>query len=252
MSLCHDGFMETIKQNTQTFKKSVNKYYGPGKDSSADSRLRRKKSLLATRREVDEWVDKAIKGDKKAFSLLYERYCGQVYAFCMRMLKGRNDVEDAVQQVFLEAWRSLYRFEKRSLFSTWLTKIAIHTCLSFHRKTGRVFLSTDEDQNICEEVTEIVWGQKTAAPDEHVWISARRKAIIKILNRLTKKKQTVFILSDMQGMTAPEIASILGIPDATVRTRLFHARREFASLINRSPIYRDLLTNNQECLRKSA
>ncbi len=206
------------------------------------------------REDEDIWITQAMAGNKEAFAHLYHRYLGQVHAFCMRMLQGRPDVEDAVQQVFLEAWRSLYRFERRSLFSTWITKIAIHTCLSFHRKNGRMLLATDDHDNLADESDDVVWGNYMTPPDEQVWYAARKKAISKILGRMTRKKQLVFIMSDMQGMTAPEISTVLGIPDATVRTRLFHARREFLSSVHRNPVYRDLFSEvkNLETLQKVA
>lgn len=183
----------------------------------------------------------AVEGEQEAFKQLYCRYYGQVYAFCMRMLQGRADVEDAVQQVFLEAWRSLHRFEGRSLFSTWLIKIAIHTCLSFYRKLGRITLAPDEDSDVCDSAQDVMWSHPAAMPDEQVLSASRRQAIERILGRMSKKKQTVFIMSDMHGMTAPEISHVLGIPDATVRTRLFHARREFEYWVNRNPTYKELL-----------
>lgn len=213
---------------------------------------RRRRASQIDRKEEERWIKASVAGDQKAFTRLYTRYYSQVYGFCVRMMQGRSDVEDAVQQVFLEAWRSLYRFEGRSLFSTWLTKIAIHTCLSIHRKSRRIFLSVDEDNSISEKATEIVWGQSPVAPDDQVWASAQRRAISKILSRMTKKKQIVFMLSDVQGMTAPEISRILGIPHATVRTRLFHARREFANWVSRNPTYRDLLASNKRLLRRLA
>ena len=187
--------------------------------------------------QESEWIDSAIKGDRNAFSKLYGRYHGQIYAFCTRMLQGRSEAEDAAQQVFLEAWRSLYRFERRSMFSTWITKIAIHTCLSFHRRSSRISLTADDDSLTKNMAAETLWGQKVANPDEQLWMTSRRKAVGRILNRMTSKKKSVFVMSDMQGMTAPEISGVLGIPDATVRTRLFHARREFLSSVEKSPYY---------------
>jgi len=191
--------------------------------------------------EESRWIDLAIKGNQEAFAHLYHRYHSQVHAFCVRMLQGRGDVEDAAQQVFLEAWKSLHRFERRSLFSTWITRIAIHTCLSAHRKRNRMRLMSEEKQNPWENVTEFVWREPESSPDVLTCFAERKRAVGKILNRMTKKKQAVFMMSDMQGLTAPEISGILGIPDATVRTRLFHARREFANTVNRNPVYRDLL-----------
>lgn len=186
-------------------------------------------------------IREAVAGSQKSFSVLYNRYHGQVFAFCMRMLNGKSDVEDAVQQVFLECWRSLYRFEGRSLFSTWLIKIAIHTCLSIYRKTSRTVLSIDADVSHADKGQEVLWASEPETPHEQLSSTRKRHVIEKIIDRMTIKKKTVFILSDIQGMTAPEISGILGIPDATVRTRLFHARKEFQLSINRNPVYKDLL-----------
>lgn len=186
-------------------------------------------------------IEQAIQGDKEAFAFLYERYYSQVYAFCSRLLRGRFDVEDAVQQVFMEAWRSLNRFEGRSLFSTWLTKIAIHTCLSFHRKAGRLMLNQHEVLDPYDQSTTYLWGDEQRIPDEEVFISERKVLVNKLLARMTPKKKVVFVMSDMHGMSAPEISVVLKIPDATVRTRLFHARREFAMWVNKNKHYREAL-----------
>ncbi len=202
----------------------------------ASLRTQRKKS------EEKRLIERSIKGDEAAFSTIYSRYYSQVYSFCARLLRGRFDVEDAVQQVFLEAWRSLSRFEGRSLFSTWLTKIAIHTCLSCHRKNGRMLLSTSEEADPFSQAT-LLWGEKPRIPDEEMFIMERKTMVNKLLARMTSKKKVVFIMSDMQGMTAPEISSILKIPDATVRTRLFHARKEFALWVSKNKEYRETLTS---------
>ncbi len=200
-------------------------------------------AVRKTRKKLEEQqlIERSLNGDHQAFAVLYSRYHNQVYAFCSRLLRGRFDVEDAVQQVFLEAWRSMARFEGRSLFSTWLTKIAIHTCLSFHRKSGRMVLNSGEELDPYNQVTALLWGDGQRVPDEEVFLSERKFLVNKLLARMTPKKKVVFVMSDMQGMTAPEISSVLKIPDATVRTRLFHARREFATWINKNKHYRESL-----------
>jgi RNA polymerase sigma-70 factor, ECF subfamily len=199
--------------------------------------------LRKQRKQVEEQrlIKRSLDGDEAAFSVLYNRYYNQVYAFCSRLLRGKYDVEDAVQQVFLEAWRSMGRFEGRSLFSTWLTKIAIHTCLSFHRKAGRVLLNNSEELDPYDQATTLLWGDSPRIPDEEVFLSERKMMVNKLLSRMTPKKKVVFMMSDMQGMTAPEISTVLRIPDATVRTRLFHARKEFASWVNKNKNYREAL-----------
>lgn len=194
------------------------------------------------RKEEELLLDLAIAGNSKAFSTLYRRYYNQVYAFCIRMLHGQGDPEDTTQQVFLEAWRSLHRFEKRSLFSTWITRIAIHTCLSLLRRTGKIRLHLDDNSEFSDKAKEFVWIEPESSLDEQLNAKAQRQAINQILKTLTDKKKTVFILSDLQGMTAPEIAEVLKIPDATVRTRLFHARKEFLDAVNQNSHYKELLS----------
>lgn len=189
--------------------------------------------LKPTREEEESLIDLAIAGDSQAFSSLYQRYYSQVYAFCVRMLHGHGDPEDTTQQVFLEAWRSLHRFEKRSLFSTWITRIAIHTCLSLLRR-GKKNRQHQEAEFTCMEPEQSL--------DDQINSKAQRQAIQQILKTLTDKKKIVFILSDLQGMRAPEIAHILKIPDATVRTRLFHARKEFLDAVNQNSHYKELLS----------
>lgn len=199
--------------------------------------------LQKERKQIEEQrlIKEALNGDTAAFSVLYNRYYNQVYAFCSRLLRGKFDVEDAVQQVFLEAWRSMGRFEGRSLFSTWLTKIAIHTCLSFHRKAGKVLLNNNDEVDPYEQATKLLWRDSAKIPDEEVFLNERKAMVNKLLARMTPKKKIVFIMSDMQGMTAPEISNVLKIPDATVRTRLFHARKEFALWVNKNKNYRETL-----------
>jgi RNA polymerase sigma-70 factor (ECF subfamily) len=183
-------------------------------------------------------VEAARRGDQAAFTRLFERHHGRVYAMCARLLQNPAEVEDAVQQAFLEAWRSLYRFEGRSRFSTWITRIAIHTCLGFRRRLRRLFLL--EDTVPGREDASATWTRAPTTPDEGAAERARKRALDEVLWRLSPRKRVVFVLADLEGMTAPEIARVLDIPDATVRTRLFHARKELARLVRRHPGFADL------------
>ncbi len=186
-------------------------------------------------------VDAARRGDQAAFTRLFERHHGRVYAMCSRLLRDPVEVEDAVQQAFLEAWRSLYRFEGRSRFSTWITRIAIHTCLGFRRRLKRLFLSVDGTLGADEGRS--AWASAPVRPDDGAAERDRKRALDDVLQRLSPKKRVVFVLADLEGMTAPEIARVLDIPDATVRTRLFHARKELARVIRKHPGFEDLFAD---------
>lgn len=189
------------------------------------------------RDEDDDLVRRAQAGDSAAFGQLFDRHHGRVYAMCCRMLKEPAEVEDAVQQAFLEAWRCLERFEGRSRFSTWITRIAIHTCLGFRRKVKRLVLADELPEPMPSGPS-----LQTAppSPDEGASQVLRQRAVDEVLASLSPKKRAVFVLAELEGMTAPEIARIVDIPEATVRTRLFHARRDFASKARAHPGFSDL------------
>ena len=184
-------------------------------------------------------VARAQAGDGAAFGRLFARHHGRIYAMCRRLLRDHAEVEDAVQHAFLEAWRCLPRFEGRSKFTTWLTRIAIHTCLGFRRRVKRLLFSADPvDQTSAPPV----WAQPPMSPDDDAAHQARRRATDEVLLQLSDKKRVVFVLAEFDGMTAPEIAEIVGAPEATVRTRLFHARRDFAKRVRQHPGFADLFT----------
>jgi RNA polymerase sigma factor (sigma-70 family) len=142
----------------------------------------------------------------------------------------------------VEAWRSLCRFEGRSRFSTWITRIAIHTCLGLRRRIRRLLLSDGAEDF---EARASPWSSAPMPPDEGAAHEARRRAVEEILHQIGAKKRVVFVLAEIEGRTAPEIAEILDIPDATVRTRLFHARKELARLVRRHPGFRDLFEGEE-------
>jgi RNA polymerase sigma-70 factor (ECF subfamily) len=151
-------------------------------------------------------------------------------------LADRSRVDDAVQQTFLEAWRCLARFEGRARFTTWLTRIAIHTCFGLRRRLARlVFVGDAPLEPLCEVE------EAGRSPEQVALTRAREHAIREVLASLSPKKRTVFVLADLEGMTSPEVAEVLGVPDATVRTRLFHARREVAAAVRAHPGLSDLL-----------
>jgi RNA polymerase sigma-70 factor (ECF subfamily) len=193
-------------------------------------------SEQAQDRPLDEdraLVRAAKAGDRSAFSKLFEKHNGRVYAMCTRFLRNTAEIEDAVQQTFLEAYKSLHRFEERSKFTTWVTRIAIHTCLGFRRKLKRLFFS--EDTLPDDRVEQAHFSNRPLNAEESALYRRRRQAVSDLLAKVSEKKRVVFVLAELEGMTAPEISEVLEVPDATVRTRLFHARKEFAQLARAHP-----------------
>lgn len=188
-------------------------------------------------------VQRAQAGDRKAFAELFTRHHARVRAMCARMLADPSEVDDAVQQAFLEAWRCLPRFEGRSRFTTWVTRVAIHTCFSTRRRLKRLIVSTLATEAADAAATAPVWAERGLSADEVASRHARERAVGEVLSRLSPKKRAVFVLADLEGRSSTEIAEILEIPDATVRTRLFHARKDVAALVQAHPGFVDLLAD---------
>lgn len=144
------------------------------------------------------------------------------------ILKDRSEAEDAVQSAYLKAFASIDRFEARSTLSTWLTRIAINEALARLRalEQRRCRLET-EGVTMIEDYRPIV-----EAPDEALAREQLRGIMEQAIAALPDAFRSVFILRDVEGMSIDETSDVLGIPGATVKTRLFRARRKLQSSLN--------------------
>jgi RNA polymerase sigma-70 factor (ECF subfamily) len=173
-------------------------------------------------------IARAAADDTAAFRELYERHRAVVARLVYRMLGGRGDFEDVIQEVFVQVHRSLKDFRGQAKFSTWLHRVTVNVVL-MHRRAARsrpVFAD--------EPVGEIVREQEVA-PDEDAERRERVRAFGRLLERLADKKRVVFVLHELEGISPEEISKIVGAPVLTVRTRLFYARRELEAMLVDEP-----------------
>ena len=185
--------------------------------------------------EADELVERAKAGDRQAFRELFQRHRGDVARLAYRMLGARGgsrpnggaDLEDVVQEVFLQVHRSLNDFRGQSKFSTWLHRVTVNVVLMSRRAArSRPVFTTEVSDN------EPDYGSQ---PDDEASRSRRVEAFRRALDRLPEKKRTVFVLHEIEGLAPAEIAAIVDAPVLTVRTRLFYARRELCDLMKDEP-----------------
>lgn len=171
-------------------------------------------------------VERAKAGDAAAFRELYGKHHRQV-ARQLNFLVPRADLEDVLQDVFIEVFKSIRRFEGKSQFSTWLYRVTVHVAMKARRKKDRSRL------DLVDDVPD--------RPDERplpseVTLSAERQARVEgLLEKLSPKKRTVLVMHDLQGVEAQRIAEVLDTNVLTVRTRLFYARRELEKLAKDDP-----------------
>jgi RNA polymerase sigma-70 factor (ECF subfamily) len=185
--------------------------------------------------EVDELVRRSQRGDRAAFAELYRRHRVDVARLVFRMLGRAQEVEDVIQEVFLQVHRSLGEFRGQSKFSTWLHRVTVNVVLMIRRAQKSRPVFADEPPADGEEM------DAGPLPDEEATRRRRITAFRGLLDRLSEKKRTVYILHDIEGMIPSEIATIVDAPVLTVRTRLFYARRELAEMMRDEPALAQLV-----------
>lgn len=160
-------------------------------------------------------LEQAAKGDSEAFSQLFLKYKTLVYRVVYRLLRIQEDVDDAVQQTFIEVYKSLPGYEGKSKFTTWLYRIAVNVSIQ-HLRKRRSDTFSDFDP-------EILPSESNKDNLEHLEL---HKQIETALDAIPIKKRIVVVLHDIEERTMEEIAAILNIPLGTVKSRLFHGRDE--------------------------
>jgi RNA polymerase sigma-70 factor (ECF subfamily) len=166
--------------------------------------------------------------DERAFESLFLRHRGSVTALVHRMLGPGPELEDLVQDVFVQVLRTLGTFREEARFSTWLYRVALNVVLMHRRARGR------RPRLVAEELAQPA---QDSAPSAHATLEARRRvqAFYALLEQLSEKKRTVFVLHELEGLSPARIAELVQAPVLTVRTRLFYARRELAQLVAAEP-----------------
>ena len=192
----------------------------------------------------DELVRRTQAGDRVAFRELFRLHRQTVARLAHRMLGSSRDLEDIVQEVFLQVSRSIQEFRGQSRFTTWLYRVTVNVVL-MHRRTAR------SRPVLVEAPNSLAPADRDALPDDQAARNSRVRAFGRLLERLSEKKRTVFILHEIEGMSPAEISTIVGAPVLTVRTRLFYARRELAEMLREEPALAALPAEIPELERRS-
>ncbi|HEX3775170.1 MAG TPA: sigma-70 family RNA polymerase sigma factor [Polyangiaceae bacterium] len=178
--------------------------------------------------ELSELIERCKTGDGIAFREVFRNHRSDVARLVQRMSGRPSDLEDLVQEVFLQVYRSIKDFRGQSRFSTWLYRVTVNVVLMQRRAAkSRPVLHEAPDDAFGADLHEL--------PDDQVARARRVAAFYRLLDRLSDKKRAVFILHELEGMSPSEIAKIVSAPVLTVRTRLFYARRELLALLREEP-----------------
>jgi len=184
--------------------------------------------------EPDDLVVRCRKGAPGAFQELFHLHRASVAQLVHRMTGGSSELEDLVQEVFVQVHKSLGRFRNESRLSTWIYRIAVNVVLMHRRAASSRPISVAPPQ----EATLV---DEAGPPDEQLARRRRVEALYRVLDRVSEKKRAVYILHELEGLSPSEIGSIVGAPVLTVRTRLFYARREVVELLQSEPALAGLI-----------
>ena len=168
----------------------------------------------------EEIVRLVLAGDKRAFGELVERHKDKAMTLALRMLKNREEAEEALQDAFVRAHHALLRFEWKASFSTWLYRIVYNVCAtSLGKRSETVHVSlNDEDEQTLDVPSE------EPAPDAVYESREIREAVTEEIERLPGTYAGILTLFFVNDLSYDQIVQVSGLPLATVKVRLFRGR----------------------------
>src|SRR6266481_7586243 len=169
----------------------------------------------------------AKSGDGQAFEILIERYQRRILAVVRRFTRIREDAEDIVQQSLQKAFVHLHKFEEKSRFSTWLTRIAINEALMLLRRDrGLREVSIDDLSGNEESVLAREMRDSRAGPESVFLQDERSRILSAAINKLTPKTRTAIELRELGELSTRETARLMGLSVEAVKGRLFQGRKK--------------------------
>lgn len=184
-------------------------------------------------RELDQTlVERAQKGDKRAFELLVMKYQRKLGRLLSRMVRDAAEIEDITQESFIKAYRALPQFRGDSAFYTWLYRIAVNTAKNYLVARGRRAPTTTEfSSEEAEGFDDAELLRDIATPDAELQTKQIANAVNKAVEALPEELRTAITLREIEGLSYEEIAQMMDCPIGTVRSRIFRAREAIAEKI---------------------
>jgi RNA polymerase sigma-70 factor (ECF subfamily) len=176
--------------------------------------------VTATRES--ELLEAAQGGDAEALEALLESHEARLYRFARRMCRHHEDAEDVLQESLLSAARGISDFRGASSLSTWLFAIARSHCIKKRRRSR--FAPTEVSLDAGEADAAQQHPDPGPGPEESLHALRLERALEEAITALDRKYREVFVLRDVEGLTAPEVAKVTGLSIAAIKSRLHRAR----------------------------
>lgn len=190
-------------------------------------------------------VSRVLDGDVGAFNALARRWQKPLYNFAYRYTGHIEEAEDVCQEAFTKAFAQITRLKQPELFGSWLHAIAYHLCQDRgRRKRRRVELSTEELGESGIDVSTLGSDWSEAGPNDPLELAEVKELgelLRLVLQKLPAEQRVALVLREYQGYTSGEIANLLGVPVATVRSRIFYGLKSMRRLLGRNALGKEHL-----------
>jgi len=179
------------------------------------------RTLASLEQPQEALVARCVAGDEEAWAWLYSRHARTIAHFLRRLGVAPDALDDAVQEVFLQAFRCLDKFRGEAAIKTWLYRLAVTQARRTREKAR--FARRLRQLLMLEATDDLEWAEEQPGQAERLLQAA--------LGRLTALEREAFVLYELEGQSGPELAAIFGCPEATVYRRLHDARKKFHGFI---------------------
>ena len=170
-------------------------------------------------------VGRVQAGDRALFEILMRRHNQRLYRVARAIVKDEDEVEDVMQQAYINAFTHLHQFEARSQFSTWLTRIALNEAFARRKKRGHdptAHMESNSSQERADVMDTLASPQ--ADPEHQAYAQELHRVLEQAVDTLPDTYRVVFMLRDIEGLSTTETGEDLGIGEEAVKTRLHRAR----------------------------
>lgn len=171
-------------------------------------------------------IGRIAAGDQRGYAVLLSRYRARVMTLALRMLGHAEEAEEAAQDAFVRAFRSLHRFERRAQFSTWLYRITYNVCLTQLARRRRLIPTLDDS-------AEIETAPADGNPQTELVTQESQAAVARAIALLRPEFAAVITLFYLHEQSHEEIVAITGLPLGTVKNRLHRARNDLRRILRR-------------------
>jgi RNA polymerase sigma-70 factor (ECF subfamily) len=189
-------------------------------------------------------VRRCVSGDAAAWEEIVQKYHRRIYNICYRFAGSSDNAQDLTQEVFIKMYRTLNSYDvDRGAFMTWVTTMTRNLLVDHFRKTKQERLTDSLDTTSSDHEDAMPLGERIPdhgpAPDSRVQSREAGDTVHQALQKLSPELREAVILRDLQDMDYKEIATVLKVPEGTVKSRINRGRAELARLLQRT--YRQVM-----------